>query len=74
MAEFTTQALCPNELDNMKLADIKENILKMVPNIFEVSPVLFAYVYGSIVIDQAHPFSDLDIAIYVPRMSIKNRV
>lgn len=58
----------------MKLADIKENILKIVPNIFEVSPVLFAYVYGSIAFDQAHPFSDLDVAIYVPRMSIRDKM
>ena len=31
----------------------------------ETKPVLFAYLYGSVAIEQAHPFSDLDIAIYI---------
>jgi len=50
---------------------IKEIILKTV---FEASPVLFAYLYGSVAIDQAHPFSDLDIAIYVPPLSLRDQL
>ena len=58
----------------MKRADINENLLKIVSNILEASPVIFAYVYGSIALDLAHPFSDLDVAIYVPRLSIREKM
>ncbi|MGB9498847.1 MAG: type VII toxin-antitoxin system MntA family adenylyltransferase antitoxin [Dissulfuribacterales bacterium] len=52
---------------------IKKKLSRIAPEIFEDFPILFAYLYGSIAIDQAHPFSDLDIAIYVtPALSIKD--
>lgn len=44
---------------------IKNRILKIMPAILETKPVLFAYLFGSCAIGQAHPFSDLDIAIYI---------
>lgn len=34
----------------------------------------FAYVYGSIALGQEHPFSDLDVAIYVPQMPIRDKM
>jgi len=52
---------------------IKNKILFIASDIFEASPVLFAYLYGSIAVDQGHPFSDLDVAIYVaPDLSVKD--
>ena len=53
----------------MNSKKIKETLLKNGDTIFGESPVLFAYIYGSYAVDQSHPFSDLDIAIY-----IKNRL
>jgi predicted nucleotidyltransferase len=53
----------------MKSAEIKKNIFKMATAVFRDTQVLFAYLYGSYAIDQAHPFSDLDIGIYAPRLS-----
>lgn len=44
--------------------EIKNKIFRIAPEIFSTHPILFAYLYGSIALDQAHPFSDLDIAIY----------
>lgn len=39
-------------------------MLTIAPDVFANTPVLFAYLYGSVARDQAHPFSDLDIAVY----------
>lgn len=39
--------------------------------LFQKTPVLFAYLYGSIASDQPHPFSDLDIGIFVDKVSPK---
>ena len=33
-----------------------------------------AYLYGSIAVDQSHSFSDLDISIYAPQMSLRERL
>lgn len=52
---------------------IKKKLSYIAPDIFGAFPILFAYLYGSIAVDQAHPFSDLDIAIYVaPDLSVKD--
>ena len=53
----------------MKSSEIKKNILNIATNVFKDTQVLFAYLYGSYAVDQAHPFSDLDIGIYVPHLS-----
>ncbi|NOY70673.1 MAG: hypothetical protein GXP53_14500 [Deltaproteobacteria bacterium] len=58
----------------MKSKDIIKNNLKLFTDIFKTSPVLFANVYGSVAIDQAHLFSDLDIGIYVPKLSIREKM
>ena len=44
---------------------IKNRLLKIMPAILETKPVHFAYLYGSVAIEQTHPFSDLDIAVYI---------
>jgi len=43
----------------------KESLQAAAPDIFEGTPVLFAYIYGSYANGYFHPFSDLDIGIYV---------
>ena len=47
-----------------KIAEISEEI-------FSNSPVLFAYIYGSVAAGQTHPFSDLDIGVFVESISSK---
>ena len=57
----------------MTSMEIKKILCRIAPDVFRCAPVLFAYLYGSIALDQVHPFSDLDIAIYVtPDLSIKD--
>jgi len=57
----------------MTSQEIKKKLCRITPYVFRCAPVLFAYLYGSVAVDQAHPFSDLDIAIYVtPDLSIKD--
>ncbi len=48
---------------------IKTSSLALAPDIFGNSPVLFAYLYGSYATGLVHPFSDLDIGIYVEKIS-----
>lgn len=48
---------------------IKNTLLTCAPEIFSKRPVLFAYLYGSYATGLVHPFSDLDIGIYVEKMS-----
>ncbi len=51
--------------------EVTEQKLQAVAlGIFEDTPVLFAYIYGSYVKALFHPFSDLDIGIYVEDMNI----
>jgi len=40
-------------------------------SVFERTPVLFAYLYGSHVKELSHPFSDLDVGIFVENIDIK---
>jgi predicted nucleotidyltransferase len=58
----------------MKQAEIKKNILKIATDVFRDTQVLFAYLYGSYAVNQAHQFSDLDIGIYVPRLSRREKL
>lgn len=44
---------------------IINSIFSIAPDVFDATPVLFAYLYGSIALDQGHPFSDLDVGVYV---------
>lgn len=57
----------------MTIRKIKDRLFEIMPDIFETTPILFAYLYGSVALEQTHPFSDLDIAIYIaPGLSVKN--
>jgi uncharacterized protein len=50
---------------------IKKQALENAPYFFSRSPVVFAYLYGSVVSGTLHPFSDLDIGVYAPPMSVR---
>ncbi len=50
--------------------EFKQILQAAAPAIFEGTPVLFAYLYGSFVKALSHPFSDLDIGVYVEDMGI----
>lgn len=43
---------------------VKKILLTQAPAIFKSSPVLFAYIYGSVAEGMAHQCSDLDIGVY----------
>lgn len=45
--------------------ELRQKLHAMAPTIFEKTPVLFAYLYGSHAKGSSHPFSDLDVGIYV---------
>lgn len=55
----------------MEAFEIKKIVIKIVPEILENTPVIFAYLYGSYAIDQTHPFSDLDIGIYTSPLTLR---
>lgn len=54
---------CPTKIIN--------EMHRVSEGIFSRYPVLFAYVYGSFANDTVHPFSDLDIGIYLHPESLK---
>jgi len=54
------------------MEEIKNSVLINAPKLFHKTPVLFAYLYGSYAQDLVHPFSDLDIGIFIERASVKN--
>ena len=58
----------------MKDNEIRRKIFDIAADVFRDTQVLFAYLYGSYAVDQAHPFSDLDIGIYVPRLSQREKL
>jgi len=47
---------------------IMNSLAAIAPDIFSRHPVLFAYLYGSYATGIVHPFSDLDIGIYIERL------
>jgi len=47
---------------------IRNILFDTAPGIFSGQPVLFAYLYGSYATGVVHPFSDLDIGIYIERL------
>ena len=51
--------------------DIKQKLLNNTPELFAETPVLFAYLYGSVAKNLKNPFSDLDIAIFVEETNRK---
>jgi len=50
---------------NNDIKEIKDSLFSIAPYIFSNRPVLFAYLYGSYATGNVHPFSDLDIGVYI---------
>ena len=50
------------------MSELKQKLQAIAPKVFEKTPVLFAYLYGSHAKGLSHPFSDLDIGIYVENL------
>ncbi len=55
-------------------SEITKKLERIAQRVFEDTPVLFAYMYGSYAAGLSHSFSDLDIGIYVPPMSTKDKM
>jgi len=51
--------------------DLKQKLRDIAPMIFGETPVLFGYLYGSYAKGLSHPFSDLDVGIYVEGLDMK---
>ena len=48
---------------------ITNSLFEIAPHIFCNDPILFAYLYGSYSAGNVHPFSDLDLGIYIGDVS-----
>jgi predicted nucleotidyltransferase len=53
------------------MSDLRQKLRAVAPIIFEGTPVLFAYLYGSYARGLPHPFSDLDVGIFVEGSDIR---
>lgn len=51
--------------------ELKQKLHEIAPMIFGETPVLFAYLYGSYAKGLSHPFSDMDVGIYVEGLDTK---
>jgi len=54
---------------NNHIEKITNSLFAIAPDIFCDRPVSFAYLYGSYATGNTHPFSDLDIGIYIDDVS-----
>lgn len=55
-------------MSDTRVEKIKNSLFAIAPGIFSNHPVLFAYLYGSYATGVVHPFSDLDIGIYIDKV------
>jgi predicted nucleotidyltransferase len=55
-------------MTDTRVKKIKNSLFAIAPGIFSKHPVLFAYLYGSYATGVVHPFSDLDIGIYIDKV------
>jgi predicted nucleotidyltransferase len=55
-------------MTDTRVEKIKKSLFAIAPGIFSKHPVLFAYLYGSYATGVVHPFSDLDIGIYIDKV------
>ena len=55
-------------MPSLRIENIREYLLEVAPGIFSRHPILFAYLYGSYAVGLIHPFSDLDIGIYIENL------
>ena len=51
--------------------DHKLKFHEIAPTVFEGTPVLFAYLYGNYAKGLSHPFSDLDVGVFVEGLDTK---
>lgn len=56
----------------MPISRLKQKVHAIAPQAFEGTPVLFAYLYGSHAAELQHPYSDLDIGIFVEGLSTRD--
>ena len=56
----------------MESQNIYSRLEQIAPEVFDKTPVLFAYLFGSHARGIAHGFSDLDIAVYIDTTAIKD--
>jgi predicted nucleotidyltransferase len=54
-----------------RVKKMRASLLQIAPDVFMKGPILFAYLYGGYAAGVVHPFSDLDIGIYVETMPIR---
>ncbi len=55
-------------MPDVRIENIRDYLLEVAPDIFSRHPILFAYLYGSYATELTHPFSDLDIGIYIENL------
>ena len=58
-------------MHKIKPKKIKKSLIEIVSNVFGNHPVLFAYLFGSFATEVVHPYSDIDIGIYIEDASIE---
>jgi predicted nucleotidyltransferase len=51
--------------NNSEIIRVRQLISECAPDVFKRCPVLFSYLYGSYARGDVHPFSDIDIGIYI---------
>jgi predicted nucleotidyltransferase len=62
------------KMSDTHVEKIKNSLLGIAPDTFSRHPVLFAYLYGSYATGIVHPFSDLDIGIYIEKVPVKKHL
>jgi predicted nucleotidyltransferase len=58
--------------DKAAIKSVKAKVRDVASAIFSDTPVQFAYLYGSFAKETNHPFSDLDVAIYIDGLNLKS--
>ena len=56
-------------MPDLRIENIRDYLFENSPGIFSRYPILFAYLYGSYAAELTHPFSDLDIGIYIESLT-----
>jgi predicted nucleotidyltransferase len=56
-------------MENLDITRVRKALSDRAPMLFNSGPVVFAYLYGSYARGDVHPFSDVDIGIYLEKMT-----
>ena len=56
-------------MKNPDILQVRQKLLKSAPILLKPRPVLISYLYGSYARGDVHPFSDIDIGIYLEEMT-----